>query len=96
VRLAPEVELAAYFVACEALTNVVKHAHASAATVRLAHVGGVLSPSVNDDGDGGAHAAIGGGLAGLCDRVETPDGTLRAENGPAGGITIRAEVPCES
>ena len=96
VRLAPAVELAAYFVACEALTNVVKHAHANAATVHVAHVGGVLSLSVTDDGDGGAHSAIGGGLAGLRDRVEALDGTLRAENDPAGGTTICAEIPCAS
>ena len=96
LRLAPEVELAAYFVVCEALTNVVKHANATAATVRLQHTRAVLSLSVTDNGRGDARAAIGGGLAGLRDRVEALDGTLLAENDPDGGTTIRAEIPCES
>jgi signal transduction histidine kinase len=95
-RLAPAIELAAYFVVCEALTNVVKHANATAATIRVAQIGAVLSLSVTDDGDGGVHSAIGGGLAGLRDRVEALDGTLSASNNPHGGTTIRAEIPCAS
>jgi signal transduction histidine kinase len=95
-RVAPAIELAAYFVATEALTNTVKHGRASRADVCAALHAGTLTVSVSDDGVGGARLAPAGGLAGLRDRVEALDGTLSVESDPAGGTTVIAELPCES
>ena len=90
------VELAAYFLVSEALTNVVKHASASHATVRLEREAGTLRVDVTDDGVGGARAAPGSGLAGLRDRLEALDAKLVVESEPGRGTSIRAEIPCGS
>jgi signal transduction histidine kinase len=95
-RLPPAIELAAYFVATEALTNTVKHARASRADVCAILNDGKLTVTVSDDGVGGARPAQAGGLAGLSDRVEALDGTLRVDSDPVGGTTVIAELPCES
>jgi len=90
------VELAAYFVVAEALTNVVKHASATEASVELDQHGGTLRLVVRDNGTGGAHIAPGSGLAGLRDRLDALDATLTIDS-PAGGDTaVRAEFPCAS
>jgi signal transduction histidine kinase len=93
-RLPETVELAAYYVVSEALTNVAKHAAATEATVRLDRADGVLCVSVSDDGPGGAHVEGDGGLAGLRDRLAALDATLSVESEPDRGTTIRAELPC--
>jgi signal transduction histidine kinase len=90
------VELAAYFLVAEALTNVVKHASASEATVRLVRVGAMLAVSVVDDGVGGAAPEPDSGLAGLRDRLDVLDSTLVIESEHGCGTTIRAEIPCGS
>jgi signal transduction histidine kinase len=95
-RLAPAIELAAYFLATEALTNTVKHADASRANVRARLRDGKLTVTVSDDGIGGAELAPAGGLAGLRDRVEALDGTLSVRSDPAGGTTVIGELPCAS
>jgi signal transduction histidine kinase len=95
-RLPDPVELAAYFLVSEALTNVVKHASASEATVRLRREPGTLQVAVVDDGVGGAHAAADSGLAGLRDRLEALDAKLVVESEPGRGTTIRTEIPCGS
>jgi signal transduction histidine kinase len=95
-RLPPAIELAAYFLTMEALTNTVKHAGASKATVHLQQVNGRLTVSVSDDGIGGAELTPTGGLAGLRDRVEALDGTLNVYSDPSGGTTVLAELPCGS
>ena len=95
-RFAPEVEATAYFVACEALANVVKHAGATKATVSAAVHGGQLVVEVADDGVGGARAVNGSGLRGLADRVEAVDGRLRIESPASGGTRVIGEIPCES
>ena len=95
-RLPDAVELAAYFVVSEALTNVVKHASASEATVRLKREAGSLSVVVADDGVGGARAAPDSGLAGLRDRLEALDAKLVVESEPGRGTRIQTEIPCES
>jgi signal transduction histidine kinase len=95
-RLPAPVELAAYFVASEALTNVAKYAHASAATVRVWSGAGTAVIEIADDGVGGADDAMGSGLRGLADRVEALDGTLLVASPAGGGTTVRAELPCVS
>jgi signal transduction histidine kinase len=93
-RLPDRVELAAYFVVSEALTNVVKHASASEATVRLERAADTLRVVVADDGVGGARAAADSGLAGLRDRLAAVDASLEVESEPGHGTTIRTEIPC--
>jgi signal transduction histidine kinase len=93
-RLPDAVELAAYFLVSEALTNVVKHAAASQATVRLERAGGTLRVAVADDGVGGARAAADSGLAGLRDRLEVLDARLVIESEPGAGTTVSVEIPC--
>ena len=95
-RYPPAVEAAAYFVASEALANVVKHAGASRVRVRAAVADGVLELEVADDGVGGAAIEAGSGLRGLADRVEAVGGRLRVESPPGGGTRIVARIPCAS
>jgi signal transduction histidine kinase len=95
-RLPDTVELAAYFVVAEALTNVVKHSSAGEASVVLEHDGGRLRVVVQDDGRGGARVVAGSGLAGLRDRLEALDATLAVESAEGVGTTVRAELPCAS
>jgi signal transduction histidine kinase len=94
-RFAAPVEATAYFVACEALTNVVKHARASAAAITVERRNGVLTIEVTDDGVGGAQAAAGSGLRGLADRVEALGGRLTITDSPAGGTRVVGEIPCD-
>ena len=95
-RLPDPVELAAYFVVAEALTNAVKHASASRVSVALEQQSGLLRVTVEDDGCGGARVTAGSGLAGLRDRLEALDATLAVDSRPGHGTTIRAELPCGS
>ena len=94
-RLPPRVEGTAYFVASEALSNVVKHAHAGHAVITARHEADRLVVDVSDDGEGGARANGGSGLQGIADRVEALGGRLRIDSGPA-GTHITAEIPCAS
>ena len=87
------VEAAAYYVVSEALTNVVKHAHATAATVRVGRFDGSVRVEVRDDGVGGARLDGGSGLRGLRDRVEALAGTLDIASGRGHGTGVTAEVP---
>jgi signal transduction histidine kinase len=91
-RLPEPVEAAAYYVASEALANVVKHAKAQAAGVRVEHEGSQAVIEVEDDGVGGANPD-GSGLCGLRDRVETLNGRLHIESLPGVGTVVRAELP---
>jgi signal transduction histidine kinase len=94
-RLPERVELTVYYVISEALTNVAKHAGASAAHVDVEAVGGVIRLSVSDDGVGGADPARGSGLAGLRDRVEAIGGTLIVRSCPGAGTRLIAELPAQ-
>ncbi|MFF2566573.1 sensor histidine kinase [Streptomyces sp. NPDC058084] len=88
------VETAAYFVVAEAVTNVAKHADASAMDVQVTWQEGMLDVRIRDDGTGGADAAAGSGLAGLASRVAALDGRFTVDS-PAGGPTlIGAQLPC--
>ncbi len=93
-RLPERVEVAAYFVVSEALTNVAKHAAASSASVRVAVVDGRVIIEVSDDGVGGVKPGDGSGLCGLADRVGALEGRLDLDSPAGRGTTIRAEIPC--
>jgi signal transduction histidine kinase len=95
-RLPEPVALAAYFVVAEGLTNVVKHASATEASVLLEREQGMFRVTVADDGVGGARIAADSGLAGLRDRLEALDAKLDIESQPGHGTTVRAEFLCES
>jgi signal transduction histidine kinase len=92
-RLPGAVEAASYYVVSETLANVVKHARAERARVRVEHVDGVALIEVRDDGAGGADPNAGSGLSGLRDRVETLDGRLEVRSEPGRGTRILAEIP---
>jgi signal transduction histidine kinase len=95
-RLPEPVELAAYFVASEALANIAKYAQAGHATVRVWRTGTGATIEIADDGIGGADGARGSGLRGLVDRVEALDGELLVSSPPGAGTTITASLPCAS
>jgi len=95
-RIPDTVELAAYFVVAESLTNVVKHASATEASVELDQDEGTLRVIVRDGGVGGAYVSSESGLAGLRDRLDALDATLTVESPAGGGTTIRADFPCAS
>lgn len=102
-RPSARAEAVAYYVACEALTNVTKHADATRATVaaeRVAHSsgrgGGLLRLTVTDDGVGGADPEAGTGLYGLWDRVDAVDGTLTVHSPDGEGTTLTALIPWEA
>jgi PAS domain S-box-containing protein len=92
-RLPEPVEVAAYYVVAEALTNAAKHAHASFVRIDADVLDGDLRVSVKDDGVGGANPARGSGLVGLTDRVEAMGGKLTLLSPPAGGTTVRIDLP---
>lgn len=87
------VEVAAYFVVSEGLTNVSKHADATGATVRVAVTDDVLEILVEDDGSGGAAPEPGSGLEGLADRVHALGGQLAITSAPGRGTTVSAAIP---
>ncbi len=93
-RLAEAVEVAAYYVVCESLANIGKHARATAATVKVAQAGGRVVVEVLDDGRGGADTEGGSGLRGLADRVEALGGRLRVWTSSGSGTRVEAELPC--
>jgi signal transduction histidine kinase len=95
-RLPEAVELAAYFVVSEALTNIVKHASASEASVLLEREPATVRVLVTDDGAGGARIEPESGLAGLRDRLEALDATLSITSEAGQGTTVRADFPCGS
>jgi signal transduction histidine kinase len=94
-RVPEPVELAAYFVVSEALTNVVKYANASQARVRVEQVNGRVVVEVADDGVGGAEPGRGSGLRGLADRISALGGNFEVDSAPGTGTRIRASIPCE-
>ena len=94
-RFAEPVEVAAYFVASEALANAAKHSEASRIDVALSRRDGLLLLTVRDDGVGGADLARGSGLVGLTDRVEALGGSIDVESRPGHGTQVVAELPVE-
>jgi signal transduction histidine kinase len=92
-RLPDHVEVAAYYVVAEALTNTAKHARPTAIWVAADVVDGRLRLIVRDDGIGGADPANGSGLTGLTDRVEALGGTITVHSPPGEGTTLQVWLP---
>jgi signal transduction histidine kinase len=92
-RVAPAVEATAYFVACEALTNAVKHAQANLATVAVRISAAELEMDITDDGIGGADPA-GSGLGNMTDRVSALNGSTIIDSPPGNGTRIVVSIPC--
>ena len=96
-RLPEAVELTLYFVACEALANVVKHAAASGATVTVREHGALAWMEIADDGAGGVTAAVAGdghGLGNILDRVRALDGDVAIDSPPGDGTRLEVTIPC--
>jgi PAS domain S-box-containing protein len=92
-RLPESVEVAAYYLVSEALVNVAKYAHASAATVAVSRSGDRAVVEVSDDGVGGADLTRGSGLRGLADRIGALGGTLEVDSPRGAGTIVRATIP---
>jgi signal transduction histidine kinase len=95
-RLPAPVEIAAYYVVAEALTNTAKHASAAAAEVDVAAGQGELRVRVRDDGRGGADFGHGSGLLGLKDRVEALGGRITLHSPTGAGTTLDVHIPLEA
>ena len=92
-RFPEPIEVAAYFVASEALANVAKHSHASRIELSLGTHDGSLLLSIRDDGIGGADSEHGSGLVGLQDRVEALGGTITVASPEGGGTSLAVTLP---
>ncbi|WP_238006773.1 GAF domain-containing protein [Dactylosporangium sp. AC04546] len=92
-RLPEPVEVAAYYIVAESLTNAARHARATYVRVEAATDGDHLYLTVRDDGVGGADPAAGTGLIGLADRVQALGGTLDLTSPPGEGTTLRVRLP---
>jgi signal transduction histidine kinase len=95
-RFSVGLEATAYFIACEGLTNAIKHSNATTVVVSARRSNGHLTIRVTDDGMGGAVDRNGGGLRGLHDRVAAHGGSMLVESAPDTGTILTAELPCES
>jgi predicted ATPase/signal transduction histidine kinase len=92
-RLPEQVEVSAYYVVAEALTNAARHARASVITVTAYTADSVLRVTVRDDGVGGADFTRGTGLVGLKDRVEALGGRILVDSPRGVGTTLRVDLP---
>jgi signal transduction histidine kinase len=95
-RLPEPVEVTAYYVTAEALTNVAKHASASLIQVDLDTEDGNVRLGIRDDGVGGAEPTRGSGLIGLRDRVEAIRGTLQVDSRPGQGTSLQVKLPVDA
>jgi signal transduction histidine kinase len=87
------VEVAAYYLVAEALTNAAKYAKASEVKVRAETSGADLCLSIRDDGIGGADVRKGSGLIGIKDRVEVLDGHMQITSHPGSGTALHVTIP---
>jgi signal transduction histidine kinase len=87
------VDLSAYRILQEALTNTLKHAGATRADVRVRYGADAVELEVSDDGSGGTRAAAGRGILGMRERAALFGGELHAGSRPGGGFTVRARMP---
>jgi signal transduction histidine kinase len=96
-RRPPEhVEVVAYYVVSEALTNAAKHAHASFVNVELEVHDATMQLAIRDDGTGGADPGQGSGLIGLSDRIEALGGTLKVTSPAGRGTLLLVEIPLDA
>ena len=93
LRLSRDVEEAVYFLANEAIANILKHSQATVASVHVMRVGRNVRVIVHDNGVGGAAAGSGTGLSGMRARVRAVDGTFTVTSPNGGPTTIDAEIP---
>jgi signal transduction histidine kinase len=91
--LPPSVDLTAYRIVQEALTNTLKHAHASKARVDVRQVNRTLEIDVVDDGQGASAPTPGHGIIGMQERAAQFGGTLSVGSAPGGGFAVRARIP---
>jgi signal transduction histidine kinase len=96
LQLPDGVEVAAYYIVSEALTNAAKYARASTVQVAVEARDQALRVSVRDDGEGGADPAGGSGLLGLKDRAEAMGGTMSLESPPGAGTSLLVELPLDA
>ncbi len=94
-RLPDGVEVAAYYVVSEALTNAAKHAQASVVHIAVQAEDSTVALVVRDDGLGGADPRRGSGLIGLRDRVEALGGTIEITSNAGNGTSLLAKFPIE-
>ncbi|MDT4926537.1 MAG: hypothetical protein QOG01_4250 [Pseudonocardiales bacterium] len=92
-RLPEPIEVGAYYVVSEMLTNAAKHARASVVAVEVETSGGTLRVCVRDDGVGGADPLRGSGLVGLKDRIDALGGTLSIHSPAGSGTTVCCALP---
>jgi signal transduction histidine kinase len=95
-RLPDAVEVAAYYVVAEALTNAAKHAQSSQVNVCAETTDAALQLSIQDDGIGGADFRNGSGLIGLKDRVEAVGGQMQVTSPPGSGTLLHITIPLGS
>ena len=95
-RLPESVEVAAYYVVAEALTNAAKHAQASEVRIRAGATGASLHLLISDDGIGGADSGKGSGLIGLKDRIEVLGGRMQVDSPPGVGTVLDIAIPYQT
>ena len=92
-ELPPQIEIAAYFIVSESLTNANKYADASAVDIRIVLEAQTVLVEIVDDGGGGAEPESGTGLRGLADRIEALGGRLEVDSPPGAGTRVSARLP---
>ena len=95
-QLAEHLEVAAYYIASEALTNAAKHAQATVVDIRVDGLHDALSLSIHDDGVGGADSSHGSGIIGLKDRVDALGGVISVLSPPGCGTTLNVQLPANA
>jgi signal transduction histidine kinase len=95
-RLDPGVELAAYRIVQEALTNARRHAAGAAVDVELRYAGDALRLRIRDNGPGLTDRHTGHGLLGMRERAAAVGGSLQTGSAPGGGFRIEAELPARA
>ena len=92
-ELPEQIELAAYFLVSESLTNAGRYAGANSIQIRVERERGALLVEIADDGRGGADAAAGTGLHGLADRIDALGGRFDVHSPPGAGTRVSARLP---
>ena len=93
LKLSTDIGEIVYFVANEAIANILKHARARVASVHVSGINGGVRVTVHDDGVGGIDASKGTGIAGIRARVNAVDGTFTVTSPAGGPTTLIAEIP---